>query len=302
MQDIIIQATSFVAIIALGYILKRIGWFKKSDFSVLSTIVLKITLPAAIIMNFNGRTIDLSMLCLILYGLICGIILMLLGYLLNLRKSPSEKAFAVLNTPGYNIGNFSMPFIMSFLGPTGVVATALFDTGNAVVCLGGAYGIAAVVKEGSGFSVKRILGKLVRSIPFMTYIVMMLLCLFHVSLPTPLTSFVEVVKNANIFMAMLMIGVGLELKADRSKLGIIVKTLLLRYITAALFSVIFYRLPGLPMEARITLMVLVFSPPTTSAPPFTAELGEDVGLAGAINSISTVISIVMIITILSIML
>lgn len=302
MQDIIIQAISFVGIIALGYILKKIGWFKESDFSVLSTVVMKITLPAAIIMSFNGREIDLSMLLLVVLGLGCGVVLMILGYLINLRKSKEEKAFAVLNTPGYNIGNFTMPFAMGFLGPTGVVATSLFDTGNAIICLGGAYGISAVIKEGSGFSAKRILGKLIRSIPFMCYIVMVALCLLRITLPTPVASFLEIIKNASVFMAMLMIGVGLELKADKKNIRTIVKTLAVRYALGILFAVIFYHLPGLPLEARLALVILVFSPPCTSAPAFTAELGEDVGLSGAINSISTVISVVVIISILSVML
>ena len=302
MQDIIIQAISFVAIIALGHILKKAGWFKESDFSVISTIVMKITLPAAIIMSFNGREIDLSMLLLAGLGLGCGIVLMFLGYLVSLRKTKEEKAFAVLNMPGYNIGNFTLPFVMGFLGPSGVVATSLFDTGNAIICLGGAYGIAAVIKEGSGFSVKRILGKLVRSIPFMCYIVMIVLCLLNVSLPTPVASFLEIIKNASVFMAMLMIGVGLELKADRKNIRTIAKSLLVRYALGVVFAMVFYHLPNLALEARLALVILVFSPPCTSAPPFTAELGEDVGLSGAINSISTVISVVVIITILSVML
>lgn len=302
MQDIIIQAACFVAVMALGYISKRIGWFKEADFSVISTIVLKITLPAAIIMSFNGRTIDLSMLLLVVLGLGCGILLMGLGFLMNRKGSKAEQAFGVLNTAGYNIGNFTMPFVMGFLGPTGVVATSLFDTGNAIVCLGGSYGIAAVVKEGSGFSVKRILGKLVRSIPFMCYLVMMVLCLLHISLPAPVASFLEIIKNASVFMAMLMIGVGLELKADKKNIRTIVKTLAVRYAMGILFAVIFYHLPNLPLEARLALVILVFSPPTTSAPAFTEELGEDVGLSGAINSISTVISVVIIISILSVML
>ena len=302
MLDIIIQAISFVAIIALGYILKRIGWFKESDFSVLSTIVMKITLPAAIIMSFNGSTIDLSMLLLVVLGLGCGIVLMVIGYGINFRKSRGEKAFAVLNMPGYNIGNFTMPFALSFLGPTGVIATSLFDTGNAVVCLGGAYGIAALVKEGSGFSLKRILGLLVRSIPFMCYIVMVILCLLHLSLPTPVTSFLGVLADANVFLAMLMIGIGLELKADTKKLRTIIKILSIRYGIGILFALAFYYLLSVPMEAKLALIIMVFSPPSTCMPAFTEELKEDVGLSGAINSISTVISVVIIIAILSVML
>lgn len=302
MQDIIIQAVSFVAIIALGYILKKVGWFQESDFSVVSNIVMKITLPAAIITSFNGSTIDLSMLMLAVLGLVCGLILMAVAYLVNLKNSREEKAFAVLNMPGYNIGNFTLPFAMSFLGPTGVIATSLFDTGNAIVCLGGAYGIAALVKEGSGFSLKRILNLLVRSIPFMCYIVMLVLCLMHISLPTPVSGFLGILADASVFLAMFMIGLGLELNADVKKLGIIVKILGIRYLFALVFSLAFYFLLDLPLEARIALIIMVVSPPSTCMPAFTEELKEDVGLSGAINSISTVISVVIIVAVLSVML
>ena len=49
MLDIIVRAGCFVAIIILGYVLKKIGVFKEQDFSVLSKVVMKITLPAAIV-------------------------------------------------------------------------------------------------------------------------------------------------------------------------------------------------------------------------------------------------------------
>lgn len=55
MLEILIRAGSFVAIIVLGYVLRRIGVFKKEDFSTLSAIVIKITLPAAIITSFAAR-------------------------------------------------------------------------------------------------------------------------------------------------------------------------------------------------------------------------------------------------------
>ena len=35
-----------------------------------------------------------------------------------------------------------------FFGPAGVVVTSLFDTGNAVIALGGSYSIGAMVKTG----------------------------------------------------------------------------------------------------------------------------------------------------------
>lgn len=45
MAEILMKAASFVAIIAMGYCLRRAGFFKESDFGLLSKIVLKITLP-----------------------------------------------------------------------------------------------------------------------------------------------------------------------------------------------------------------------------------------------------------------
>ena len=55
MLDIVMRAASFIAVIALGYLLKRIGMFKEEDFSVLSKVAVRITLPCAIIISFSGK-------------------------------------------------------------------------------------------------------------------------------------------------------------------------------------------------------------------------------------------------------
>ena len=69
MAEILIRAACFVAIIAAGALLRKTGFFKKEDFHLLSKIVIRITLPAAIITNFAGRELDYSLLFLILVGL-----------------------------------------------------------------------------------------------------------------------------------------------------------------------------------------------------------------------------------------
>ena len=55
MQEILVRAGCFVAIILLGYTLRKVGYFKSEDFSVLSKIVIKITLPASIVYSFSGK-------------------------------------------------------------------------------------------------------------------------------------------------------------------------------------------------------------------------------------------------------
>lgn len=54
MDEILIKAGGFLFMIALGFVLKRIGLFSLDDSGFLSKLVLKVTLPMAIIKNFQG--------------------------------------------------------------------------------------------------------------------------------------------------------------------------------------------------------------------------------------------------------
>ena len=150
MLDIIVRAGCFVAIIILGYGLKRFGFFMQEDFTILSKITIRITLPATIIVNFSGKKFDSSLLSLGLLALFCGVIYLVVGFLGEKKSGKDAQAFHMLNLTGYHIGTFVIPFAQSFLGPMGVIATSLFDTGNSVMCLGGAYSLASMVKDGCG--------------------------------------------------------------------------------------------------------------------------------------------------------
>ena len=302
MADILIRAGSFVAIIILGYVLRRIGLFKESDFGVLSKVVLKITFPAAVVTSFAGRQINPALLSLSLIAILCGVIYMLIAALVNSRDSREQRAFDILNLPGYNIGNFTMPFVQSFLGPTGVISTGIFDMGNAVITLGGAFGVASAVKSGAKFSFKRILKALSRSVPFITYIVMLVLNLLHISLPKPVTELAGIVGSANPFLAMFMIGVGFKLGGQKGQFGKILRLLALRYGVAIVVALIFWFVLPFELEIRQALVILAFSPIGAVVPPFTGELGGDVGLSSAVNSMAILCSIVINVVLLSVLL
>lgn len=302
MLEILTRAGCFVAIIVLGFVLRKINFFKEGDFRVLSQIALKITLPASIVVSFAQMTVDVSMLTIVFLAMGCGLIYIGVAFLMNLRSTKEQRAFDILNLPGYNIGLFAMPFVQSFLGAAGVVVTSLFDTGNAFICLGGSYGIASSVKDGSGFSFKRIGKALVTSVPFMTYIIMITLNLAKLRMPAPVLSFAEIVKNASVFMAMLMIGVGFKLEADKKQLGRILKIVAVRYGLSAVFALAFYYLLPFSLEIRQTLMLLAFSPISSAVPAFTGELKSDVGMSSAINSICILCSILFMTVLMLIML
>ena len=295
MAEILMKAGSFIAIIILGYVLRRRGFFKEEDFYVLSRIVLKITLPASIVTNFTGIDMKPSMLLMSLLGLGVGIILTGMAFLISAGKNGEEKAFNIINLTGYNIGNFTMPFAQSFLGPLGVVATSLFDSGNALVCLGGTYSVAVMAKGEKGkFSIMPIIKTLLSSVPFDAYLLMTVLSLLHLSLPAPMVSFTGIIANGNAFMAMLMLGVGFKMTLDKSRMGKIIQILFIRYSVSIALAAAFYFLLPFELEYRQALAILALSPIASAAPAFTGDLDGDIGLASAVNSISIVISIVLI--------
>lgn len=302
MLDILTRAGCFVAIIALGHILRRTGFFGPETFGLLSKLVIKITLPAAILASAAGKPVEPNLLSIALLGLGGGILYMVLGWLLQCKGSRREKAYFIQNLPGYNIGTFALPFTQSFLGPVGVLITSIFDVGNAFICFGGSFSVARAVKEGGKADFRRVLKAPLTSLPFLTYALMLVLNLNHLSPPKIVVSFAEIVAGGNAFLAMLMLGVGLNLSADRSKLGIMAKILSVRFGVAAVLALCYYYLLPFDPEVRQTLVILTFSPIGSTIPVYTAELGEDVGLSSATNSAAILISIPIIVTLLTVML
>ena len=302
MEEILIKAGCYIAIIVLGYVLRQRGFFGPEAFGLLSKIVIKVTLPCALIASSAGKPIDATMLAISALGLGGGVLYMIAGWLLNRKGSREEQAFGVLNVPGYNLGTFALPFTQGFLGPMGVLTTSLFDVGNAFVCLGGSFGVARAMKEGGRVNLGRILKAPLTSIPFLTHVVLVTLNLLHWNVPGPIVTFAGIVGNANAFLAMLMIGVGFKLSGDRRQYGTIAKILVTRYAIAAVLALLYYFVLPFSLEIRQALVILAFSPIGSAVPVFTAELKSDVGLSSAINSIAIVISIVIIVTLLVVML
>lgn len=292
MTAVLIKAFAFVAIIVMGYLLKRAGFFHAKDFFLISNIVIRITLPAAIVSNFSKITMDYSLLALCALGIVCNFVTIGIGYAMNIRKSKELRAFAMLNMSGYNIGNFTMPFVQSFLSPVGFAATSLFDAGNSVMCTGMTYTLAGmVVGEDEKPSLAGMVKKLFSSIPFDAYIIMTILSIVQLKLPAVLISFTETAGGANAFLALLMLGIGFEIHMDKEKTAQIIKILVTRYGIALLMAVGFYYLAPFGLEVRQTLAIVSLGPVASVAPAFTGALNGDVEMASAINSLSIIISI-----------
>lgn len=61
MEAVLTRVAAFVLIIALGYGLKRVGFFKASDFGLIASVVPKITIPCAVVSYFSKITPDFTL-------------------------------------------------------------------------------------------------------------------------------------------------------------------------------------------------------------------------------------------------
>lgn len=291
MAVVITKAVAFVGIILMGYLLKRGGFFQIKDFQLISRIVIYITLPAAIVSNFSKIRMDYSLLSICIFGIVCNLVTITAGYLMNASKGGEKKAFAMLNMSGYNVGNFTMPFVQNFLNPVGFATTSLFDAGNSVMCTGLTYSLADMAANGGGkASVKSVIKKLFSSVPFDTYVTMTVLSVCKIKLPSLLISFADTAGNANAFLALLMLGIGFEIRLEKEKLNQIVSVLAIRYGLAIIMAFAFYYFLPFEIDVRCALAIVSLGPVSSVAPAFTSALHGDVETASAINSLSIIIS------------
>ena len=62
MLEVILRASYFFGMIALGYGLKKLKVLRKEDAEVLGRVIMNITLPAAILSSFRTYVFDPSMI------------------------------------------------------------------------------------------------------------------------------------------------------------------------------------------------------------------------------------------------
>ena len=301
MGSVLLKAFSLVLIIILGYTLKRIKLFKKNDYRVVSRIIMNLTLPGALITGFEKFDMDKSLFVIVLIGLGCSVIMSGVGLLAALRKDKDEKAFNMINLAGYNVGCFTLPFIQSFLGSVGVGVSSLFDIGNSIMCTGGTYALASLVKnDGKNKpSFASFMKKILSSVPFITYVVMFIITILNIKLPHFVFEISSTLGSGNAFLSMLMIGLVFEYNLHKEQMLKVGEIVILRYGFAVIFALAAFFLLPFDVEVKRVLVILLFGPLPSLAPIFTGESGCDEGLAGVVNSVCIPISTVIIIGLLS---
>lgn len=293
MSKVLIKSSGFVFIIFLGFLLKKVGFFKKEDGVFFSKVIMNITLPAALIASSSGMEITTTTISIIAIGLCCGFFNIYLAKYFNRSQSAKTRALSMINCSSYNIGNFSIPFAASFFGATGLIYMCMFDIGNAFLGLGGTYALARNEIDGRGrLDVKNLCSVLLHSVPFDVYLILFAFTIFNLPIPAPVTTIASMIGGANSFLAMLMIGIILEVKITASQAKDVMKILGVRYLGNIILSIVVYFLLPLPMLAKQMVVLILFSPIATVSAVYSKLVDDDDPTPALANSISILVSIV----------
>lgn len=292
MFEIFLKTLGLIGTIGLGHLLVRLHILECSDAQILSKIILKITLPAVVILNFSRINLQPAMLVTAFVGFIQAFLFLICGFLLG--EDRNRKAFSMTILGGSNIGNFALPFAMVFLGAEGSMLSSIYDIGNGLIALGGGYSLAVAVKKGKGsFSIKTIGTTLIRSTPLIAAFIMISVSFLRIQIPDVILSVVSIPANANTFLAMLMLGISFQLPKNSDQWHRIAKILLVRYAVSILLALMWLFVIPTPPGYRDALLILSLAPMSSCSIPYVMQLNEDYNLASAVNSISVFISTVL---------
>ncbi|MDT2738506.1 AEC family transporter [Enterococcus canintestini] len=290
MKEILISAFSLLFIIFLGYLFKRFGIFSKADGNRLSQIILNLTLPAAIVVNLAQLNVSFNITALIAIAVFFTLVQLLFLRLFKGRQSRRELSFSLYMGSGFNIGNFTLPFAQSFI-PQAIPLISLFDIGNSIMLAGGTgLVVEALTGENYVFNLKAFLQKLGRSVPFMCYLVLLLLRTASIAIPEMLITVVAPIASANTFLSMFMIGLYLEFKLPHYAWLLVLKTLLLRYTIGLILVVIVYFTP-ISQLMKLVLSILAVTPIPIFNVMNAVLSGSDEESVGFCSSLSFLISL-----------
>ena len=198
METILFRAFGFILIIIVGYAFKKRGVITVPESKVISKIIMNITLPAALASGFQGVVINSTLISIIFLGLLTNMIMLFVGFIVSRRNGSMDKVFYMINSSGYNIGNFTIPFAQAFFPSATIASLCMFDMGNGIMCLGVSFAIvSSIVSKGNTMSVKGFFKILFSSPSFVTYIFMFIITSLKIYLPDGAYSIIKLfAKNS----------------------------------------------------------------------------------------------------------
>jgi len=289
-----------LTIIAIGYVLKKLNIISEENGKTVAKVVFNVTLPALILNVIISIDITPSLGLITLISIIYCIPILLLAFILFKNYPREIKGLIFMAIIGFNVGHFAYPLIEGIWNEEGLKYIAMFDIGNALVIFVICYILGLIYSPKNDFQdkkelVKTILLKLLKSAPLMSYFIALILNFLNIQFPLFVSDLLDILSRANMALTLLLLGIFLNFKFEKTQWKNIIKVLVIRYSFGLVIGLIlFFTLPFDQLYRGILAIALIL-PIGLAIIPFTVEFEySEQKFAGTVANLTIVISFILV--------
>ena len=281
-------------------------------------------MSGAIVYSFATNPHDISLLLISVFAFLFAFIPVVFIFLATRKRNVTDRAFLMLNGAGFNLGCFSFPVVQSFWGAGAVVPAAMFDIGNCVMVAAGTNVLTQQllhIQPGKTLSEQhagsaptlpyekpkdrdakrlarrallRTIGKsFFGSVPFDTYLLMIVLTVANVKIPDWIASITQPLSGANALVSMLMVGMLMDLPQSKHDVKEVMAVIAWRIPFSVAFALIAWFLLPFSASIRAVMVICALAPIAIFSTLFTDKVLGNAKLAGFSLAITAMISLVM---------
>jgi malate permease and related proteins len=280
-------------LIAVGYLIKRVGLVSREEGRVVNRIVLYVTLPAMNLKAISTAELSWALLMLPVVFLAAGVISSQVGRWggRRLELSRPDMGTFVVSFCGV-MGSLAYPFAESAFGLEGVRTVAVSDLGNAIAIFAVAYYLSFHYSAKSDFDVRQILKRVATFFPLHAFLLAVLLNLGGVQLGGLPGGLIDGLAVMNSPLMLLGLGLYLEIDVSRDESRILATQLIGKYAVGLLVAA--FLVFALPFRGptRGMLFLLPLMPTSLSTLLYSVEQELNPRLAAMLISLTMMISLV----------
>ncbi len=297
MENIGIMVILFI-IVALGYVLCKLGYMGDKLDRKLSQIVIDVTAPALILSSVMGEELPDRTLILPLLGIgfLTYILLLIFGFWVPrlISSNRDEQGIIGFALMFANVGFIGYPIVSAIFGPKSVFYAALLNTPNTFFIF--TAGIMLVKGE---HSIRNFNTKVLFSPSMIASFAATLLVVFGIHTPYLLAQPITMVGNITVPMALMIIGSSMARLPLKEIIGNrkVYITSFLRLVVVPLSIYSLFALCGVSPDINNINTVVIAMPVASFGTMFCLKYGRNTAMMTEITFITTIGSIITIPTI-----
>jgi len=294
---------SSAAIIGLGVAARALGGVQREDGGALLRLIFNVTLPAVLLTSFATLPIGsgAGSAAVVAVAVAQATLLFAASFAWDSRP-PRLAALLAGATQGVNLGLFAYPLVVGVWGEAGLQTVVLFDLANQGVLLMACYVAFFARAAAPGASAARAILRRLANPCFVALYGAVLLRATGTAVPAPLATLSASLAAANRPLALLALGMLLDIRLPREQLASVAAVLGLRLsVSLALAAAAATLLGGLLSSTALAVVcVALTSPIAMLTLSYAAEFSCDVALAAMLVNTSNVVSFAMLCAVLQI--